>query len=63
MKVRWKVEIHRRSGFQLTLAWGTHLLAGVLKGRQGGGEEEGVVVQVDGADDGVVLPVAPTWVV
>ena len=29
----------------------------MLKGRQGGGEEEGVVVQVDGADDDVVLPV------
>ena len=30
-------------------------LRGVLKGRRGGGEEEGVVVQVDGADDDVVL--------
>ena len=30
-------------------------MRGVLKGRQGGGEEEGVVVQVDGADDDVVL--------
>ena len=27
----------------------------MLKGRRGGGEEEGVVVQVDGADDDVVL--------
>ena len=30
-------------------------MRGVLKGRRGGGEEEGVVVQVDGVDDDVVL--------
>ena len=30
-------------------------MRGVLKGRRGGGEEEGVVVQVDVVDDDVVL--------
>ena len=30
-------------------------MRGVLKGRRGGGEEEGVVVQVDGVDDDFVL--------